>query len=109
MKGSMLKRALRKIFAALWCLMSVAALVSALSPQEEAAALGLIAEFFAAYQRRDVDRLMALWSTDSQETAQNKDSVLKSLVSEKLEWESYSVDGMKLDGDSGSVRLVLRS
>src|SRR5262249_24588251 len=84
---------------------------TAQAPQpDDASVRSLVAEFFAMYQKRDVDRLMALWSANSPELAQNKNSVLKSFqMAARLEWGSCSIEEIKLDGESASVRANLRA
>jgi CHAT domain-containing protein len=91
------------VFAALLC----AATVHAQQPAEEAALRGVIAEFYAAFERKDVAAVMGLWSAASPWHAKVKKEVEDQSAAADLAFTNLAVTTLGLEGDRARVRAAV--
>jgi CHAT domain-containing protein/Tfp pilus assembly protein PilF/ketosteroid isomerase-like protein len=86
------------------CLPPLAAAQSA----DEAALRTLTEKFFAAYQAKDLDGLMRMWSAKSADLAAGKQSFEQTFAAvDKAELKSLSIRKLTVDGDQATVRVVV--
>jgi CHAT domain-containing protein len=90
------------VFAALLC----AAVVQAQQP-DEAALRAVVAEFYAAFERKDVAALMGLWSADSPWHAKVKKEVEDQSAAADLAFTNLAVTTLGVEGDRARVRAAV--
>ena len=89
-----------------WIANNFAPLANAQSA-DESALRALAEKFFAAYQRKDLDGLMLLWSERSPDSASNRQAFQQAFAaSEKIELKSLVISRVALEGDKATVSVV---
>jgi aspartate carbamoyltransferase regulatory subunit len=73
---------------------------------DDAALRSLAKDFFAAYESRNVDRIMMLWSEKSPDSASSKQVFQQIFSINKIELKSLTVHGITATNDNATVRLV---
>jgi CHAT domain-containing protein/tetratricopeptide (TPR) repeat protein len=77
---------------------------------EEDEVRAVVEKFFAAFQKKDVGGLMALWSEKAPDLAAAKQSLQQILGSvERIEMKSLTFAKIKLSGEKASTRAVLET
>jgi CHAT domain-containing protein/ketosteroid isomerase-like protein len=89
------------VFVALLC----AGVVRAQQP-DEAALRAVVADFYAAFERKDVAAVMSLWSADSPWHAKVKKEVEDQSAAADLAFTNFAVTTLALDGDRARVRAA---
>jgi CHAT domain-containing protein/uncharacterized protein HemY len=93
----------------LCCLLSLAAaLTGAAQAQapDEAAARDVVTKFFAAYQRRDLSSVLALWSERAPELAGLKQTLQKTFsANEQFELKSLDISKVSIEADKARVEF----
>jgi CHAT domain-containing protein/TPR repeat protein len=90
------------------CLACCLPLVAAAQSADETMLRTLTERFFAAYQAKDLDGLMLMWSAKSADLAASKQSLQQSLAAvEKIELQSLAIRKITVDGDQASLRVAL--
>src|SRR5690348_2726365 len=86
------------------CLACLMPLVATAQSADEALLRALTEKFFAAYQQKDLDGLMRLWSAKSPDLAASKQSFEQSLAAvERIELKSLTIGKLTVDGDKANV------
>src|ERR1700754_4819483 len=90
------------------CLASYLPLAVLAQSPDETAIRRLTERFFAAYQAKDLDGLMRLWSASSPNLADSKQNFQQSLAAvDKVELANLSIHRLTVDGDKATVRLTV--
>jgi CHAT domain-containing protein/Tfp pilus assembly protein PilF len=76
---------------------------------DEVALRSLTEKFFAAYQKQDLDALMALWSEKSPDYASSKQSLQQSFAANRIEIKATTPGSLSIEGDKASLRVVIDS
>jgi CHAT domain-containing protein/Tfp pilus assembly protein PilF len=76
------------------------------SPQDEASLRRFIEKYFTAYEKRDLNELIAMWSEKSPNVASNK-KTLQELFSatQKIEIKALNISAIAMDKDKVRIRL----
>jgi CHAT domain-containing protein len=78
------------------------------APQAEEAALRAVVEkFFAAYDKKDVEEMMALWSEKSPDFASHKQAMQQRFAVEDYSFANITVTRIKVEGQKASLRVAI--
>jgi CHAT domain-containing protein/tetratricopeptide (TPR) repeat protein len=92
----------------LFCLFIPTSGFAQTSSQDEISIRLLIEKFFAAYEKRELNELLGLWSEKSPDLATNKKALEATFTAtQKLEINALAIGKITVDGDKASLRLAL--
>ena len=74
---------------------------------DEAALRALAERFFAAYESRDLDGLMRLWSEKSPESTANKKTFQQTFGANKIELKGLTIRLVGMENDRARVRVIV--
>ncbi|MGH9899348.1 MAG: tetratricopeptide repeat protein, partial [Pyrinomonadaceae bacterium] len=94
----------------LLCLVCCAPFFAVAQSADDTALGALAKEFFAAYQKQDLDGLMLLWSEKSPDLRSSKQNFQQTFAAiDKIEVKNLLVRQIKVDGTKATVRVVIES
>jgi CHAT domain-containing protein/tetratricopeptide (TPR) repeat protein len=92
----------------LFCLFIPTSGFAQTSSQDEISIRLLIEKFFAAYEKRELNELLGLWSEKSPDLATNKKALEATFTAtQKLEINALAIGKITVNGDKASLRLAL--
>src|SRR5262249_53596180 len=76
-------------------------------PLEEAALRAVVEKYFAAYGKKDLAGVAALWSEKSPNLATYKQSLQQQFTSEDLSFGSPAISRVKVESEKASLRVTI--
>jgi CHAT domain-containing protein/uncharacterized protein HemY len=97
-----------RAFGFLACFIFCTPLLAVAQSAEEPALRALLERFFAAYQKEDIEDLLALWSKKSPNISANEQLARRTFAdNDNIRLNSLDILGTTADGDKASVRILI--
>ena len=103
---SLLRSSLVRSFSVLACVILLIPFSSRAQSADETALRELVERFFSAYQNRDMNSLLALWSDKSPNLAQAKQAFERTFAASKLELRSLALRRVAVEDGRAVIRVV---
>src|SRR5262249_49852329 len=77
------------------------------SPSDEAALRAVVEKYFAAYGKKDLAGVIALWSEKSPNLAAYKQSLQQQFTNEDLSFDSPAISRVKVESEKANLRVAI--